>query len=198
MVAHLHGGLLNASELGRAFGVSYHTVQRYLDAIEGHYLIRRLAPYAKNVGKRLVKSPKVYLRDAGILHHLLGIGSGDDLLVDPKRGFSFEGCMIEQIISQFALSKPGTRFSFYRTQAGAEIDLLVESDKETMGFEFKTALSVRRSDASGLRAGLEAGVITQGSVVYLGSERYPVAPAIEALPASTVLSSELAISSVAL
>jgi predicted AAA+ superfamily ATPase len=187
MLAHLHGGLLNASELGRAFGVSYHTVQRYLDAIEGHYLIRRLMPYAKNTGRRLVKSPKVYIRDTGLLHHLLGIRDENELLAHPKRGFSWEGCMIEQLIALFHLSQPGAQFSFYRTQMGAEIDLVVEYGGLARGFEFKTAMSVGKGDASGLRAGLTAGVIHEGAVVYLGSKRYPLAPSIEALPAADLL-----------
>lgn len=187
MLAHIHGGLLNASELGRSLGVSYSTVGNYLDILEGHFLIRRLRPWATNLGKRLVKSPKVYLRDSGLLHYLLGIRSDRDLLQSPRRGASWEGCILEQIIALEKLRYVGSQFWFYRTGAGAEIDLVVERGTQRIGYEFKCATSVARSDASGLKAGLADGVITEGSVVYFGARRFPLAERIEALPAETLL-----------
>jgi predicted AAA+ superfamily ATPase len=187
MVAHLHGGLLNASELGRALGVTYHTVQHYLRVLEGHYLVRRLPSYAANVKKRLVKSPKIYIRDSGLLHHLLGIRCERDLLASPKRGFSWEGCMIEQLVALEQMRRPGRRCFFYRTQAGAEIDLLIDRGAERVGYEFKAAMSVSSSDVSGLRAGLQAGVATKGLVVYMGQRRYPIAQDTEAIGAEELL-----------
>jgi predicted AAA+ superfamily ATPase len=189
MLAHVHGGLLNASELGRALGVNYHTIQHYLDLAEGHYLVRRLPPWSGNLGKRLVKASKVYIRDAGLLHHLLGIAGEPDLLASPKRGFSFEGCLIEQIIVIEQMRGPGASFSFFRTSGGAEIDLVVERASEAVGYEFRSALSVRRADASGLKAGLDAGVIRRGRVVYLGSREFPLAEGIDAVGADALLQS---------
>jgi predicted AAA+ superfamily ATPase len=187
MLAHLHGGLLNASDLGRSLGVSYHTVGSYLDILEGHFLIRRLQPWSANLGKRLVKSPKIYVRDSGLLHYLLGIRNDRDLLQSPRRGASWEGCLAEQIIALEKLHHAGSQFWFYRTHAGAEIDLLIERGGQRIGYEFKCASAVGRSDASGLKAALTDGVIAEGSVVYFGTRRYPLEDHIEALPAETLL-----------
>ena len=189
MLAHLHGGLLNASELGRAFGKNYHTIQNYLNLTEGHYLVRRLPPWSGNLGKRLVKSPKIYIRDSGLLHHLLGIAEELDLLASPKRGFSFESCLIEQIITLEQLRGPGTSFSCFKTSGGAEIDLVVERAAETVGYEFKSAASVGRGDASGLKAGLQDNVIHRGFVVYLGKRDFPLYEGIDAIGAKTLLQS---------
>jgi hypothetical protein len=187
MLAHVHGGLLNASELGRSLGISYHTVGNYLDLLEGHFLIRRLAPWSANLGKRLVKTPKLYVRDSGLLHYLLGIRNDRDLLESPRRGASWEGCLVEQVIALEKLSHVGSQFWFYRTHAGAEIDLLIERGGRRIGFEFKCASSVNRSDAAGLKAGLTDGIITEGAVVYFGTHRYPLDKRIEAVPAEALL-----------
>ncbi len=187
MLAHVHAGLLNASELGRSLGISYHTVGNYLDILEGHFLIRRLAPWSANVGKRLVRSPKLYVRDSGLLHYLLGIRNERNLLESPRRGASWEGCMAEQVIALEKLRSVGSQFWFYRTHAGAEIDLVVERAEQRIGYEFKCASSVSRSDASGLRAGLADGVIGQGAVIYSGPRRYALDDRIEAIPAESLL-----------
>lgn len=188
MLAHVHGGLLNASELGRSLGVTYHTVGSHLDILEGHFLIRRLQPWHSNMGKRLVKSPKLYVRDSGLLHGLLGIRTERDLFQSPRRGASWEGFLVEQIIALEQLMYTGSRFWFYRTQAGAEIDLVIERGGERIGFEFKCGASVSRGDASGLKAGMDDGVVSRGYIVYAGTRRYPVARHIEALPAELLLS----------
>ncbi len=184
MLAHVHGGLLNASELGRSLGVTYHTVGGHLDILEGHYLIRRLPPWHSNLGKRLVKSPKLYVRDCGLLHALLGIRTALDLLRSPRRGASWEGLLVEQAIAGERQKGTDSRFWFYRTQAGAEIDLIVDRGEERIGYEFKCATSTGRADASGLLAGLADGVVTRGLVVYAGSRRYPLTEKIEAVPAA--------------
>lgn len=108
MLAHQHGTLMNSSELGRSLGISYHTINDYLDVLEGHYLIRRIPPYHLNNKKRIVKSPKVYIRDTGVLHYLLGIVNERNLFESPKRGNSFEGLVIEQIITLEKLNHIGT------------------------------------------------------------------------------------------
>jgi len=174
MLAHHHGGLLNTSDLGRSLGVSYHTVSNYLDILEGHYLIRRLPPLHPNIGKRLVKSPKVYIRDSGVLHHLLGISSERNLLESNKRGNSWEGMMIEQVVAMEQLRRPGSEFYFYRTHAGAEIDLIIDRGPDRIGVEFKCALSASQKDFLNLKAGIAGGIIHSGCLVYLGERSYPV------------------------
>ncbi len=190
MLAHNHGGLLNASEFGRSLGVSYHTVCDYLDILEGHYLIRRVPPYHPNIGKRLVKSPKVYVRDTGVLHYLLGITTERNLLESPKYGNSWEGLMIEQIIAQEQLQRAGSQFYFYRTYAGAEIDLIVDRGQERIGYEFKCSASVKRTDWANLKSGIDYNIIHHGFVVYFGNRNYPVTDTISAVGAESYLLNE--------
>ena len=187
MLAHQHGGLLNASDLGRSLGVSYHTIGNYLDLMEGHFLIRRLPPYFPNIKKRIVKSPKIYIRDSGVLHNLVGISSEKSLLESPKRGSSWEGFMIEQIINRQMLEKPGSLFYFLRTHAGAEIDLIIDRGSERIGYEFKCSVSVVKRDWTNLQAGIEQGVIHRGFVVYLGERDFPVTEEIRVVNGENVL-----------
>jgi predicted AAA+ superfamily ATPase len=187
MVANMHGGLLNASSLGKSLGVTYHTVNRYLDIAEGHFILRRLHPWHSNIGKRLVKSPKVYIRDSGIFHSLVGARSQNELLVSPKRGASWEGMMIEQIITLERVQRPGSRFWFYRTATGTEIDLVVDRGSERIGFEFKAALSASKGDISGLLSGIADGVISSGTVVHAGTHAHPLAEGVESKPAEALL-----------
>ena len=133
MLDGLQGELLNASETGRSLGINHHTVNAHLDVLDAHFLIRRLQPYYANIGKRLVKSPKIYIRDAGLLHYLLNIQTDSQLLKSYKRGSSFEGIVIEQIIAHEQLYRPGSRFYFYRTRAGAEVDLIVDHGWHRIG-----------------------------------------------------------------
>ena len=135
MVAHLHGELFNASAIDTSLGVSAPTVARYLDHLAGSLMLRRLEPYRANLGKRLVKSPKVYVRDSGLLHHLLGLHEVNDLLGHPAIGASWEGFVIEQILGQ--LDDGAATVSFYRTAVGAELDLVVERGTRKIGFEIK-------------------------------------------------------------
>lgn len=137
MLAAVHGHPWNASQLGQSLGVSYHTVNRHLDFLEGAFLCRRLHPWHGNIGKRLVKKPKVYWRDSGLLHALLGVAAMDDLLIRPWVGASWEGFVIEQIIT--ALSHrdvPSTPF-FLRTSDQREIDLVIEFGRRRWAFEIK-------------------------------------------------------------
>ncbi len=122
MLSHGNGGIWNAETYARSLGVSAPTVNRYLDYLEGAYLVRRLQPWFANAKKRLVKLPKVYVRSSGILHHLLGIRSWDILQGHPIVGTSWEGYAIEQI---FQLKPVGTEIYYYRTQNGAECDLVL-------------------------------------------------------------------------
>jgi len=197
MLAHVHGNLLNASELGRSLGVTYHTVNRHLDILEGHYLVRRLQPWYANLGKRLVKAPKLYLRDSGVLHYLLGVRTERDLLQSPRRGASWEGLLVEQVIALEQLARAGSQFWFYRTRAGAEVDLVVDRGEERIGLEFKCASSVGHADASGLKAALADNVIHRAILVYAGPRQYPLDDRIEVVPAQELLGHYATISGVA-
>jgi uncharacterized protein len=151
MLAHQHGGLLNTSALGGSLGVSHHTLLRHLDVLESIYLLRRLPPYFRNVGKRLTKAPKAYLRDSGLLHHLLNISTAEELANHPSRGASWEGFVIEDVLRR--LAHPGTQAFFWRTAAGAEIDLVLDRGSERMALEIKAG---RGDDARAVRTLREA------------------------------------------
>ncbi len=187
LLAHHHGGLLNLSEIGRSLGVSYHTARAHLDLLEAHFLIRRLQPYHPNVGKRIAKSPKLYIRDSGMLHHLLGIDSDRGLLASPHCRPSWEGMLIEQITARTQLMHPGIQCYFYRTHAGAEIDLVMVRGEERVGYEFKRAASVGARDWANLRQAVAEGVVSRGIVVYAGPRQFTAAEGIEVVPAETVL-----------
>ena len=187
MIAHSHGGLLNASDFGRSLGISYHTVNKSLDIIEGHFLIRRLPPYYANIGKRLVKSPKLYIRDSGLLHLLLGIHSHEDLFTSPARGRSWEGFMVEQLIAREESTRRGSQFYFYRTHTGTEIDLLIDRGQKRIGYEFKCSSSVSPDDSAGLRQGIAAGIIHEGVVVYPGQRSFPASDTISVVSAEDIL-----------
>jgi uncharacterized protein len=137
MLAHYHGGLLNATKLGQALDVSHGTVRRYLDILEQTFMVRVLRPFEINLKKRLVKSPKVYIRDSGILHSLLEIETMTDLYGHPVFGASWEGWCIEQIAGIMPLWHP----SFYRASSGEEIDLILERGQRRLAFEIKASLS---------------------------------------------------------
>lgn len=139
MLAHGQGGLANASQLGAALGVSFHAVQRHLDVLERIFLLRRLPPYFRNIGKRLVKAPKLYLRDTGLLHHLLNIRTHDELESHPVRGASWETFVIEDVLRREAVAHPDRGAFFWRTAAGAEADLVLEAGGAHTVLEVKTA-----------------------------------------------------------
>jgi predicted AAA+ superfamily ATPase len=134
MVAHSHGQLWNASRLAASFGVSAPTMQHYLEILESTYMVRRLLPLTANFGKRLTKSPKVYIQDSGLLHCLLGIRSVDELYGHPVAGTSWEGWVLEQLVRVLGSA---WRLSFYRTAAGAEVDVVVERGNRRLAFEMK-------------------------------------------------------------
>ena len=191
MLSGQQGGLLNASALGRSLGVSYHTVERALHLVEGHFLVRRLLPYHANIGKRLVKSPKLYLRDSGLLHHLAGITSPAQLDRWAHRGASWEGFVIETLITLETLDRPSSRFWFHRTQTGSEVDLIIDRGQRRLGVEIKVSLTVSPGDVSGLVHAREDGVIHSGVVLYGGHRAFPLTEHIQALPAEPVLRGEM-------
>ncbi|MBW1892502.1 MAG: ATP-binding protein [Deltaproteobacteria bacterium] len=143
MCAHIHGQLLNRSNLGESLGVSHHTINSYTALLEQTYVLRVLQPYHANLKKRLVKSPKIFLRDTGLLHTLLGIQSHNDLLGHPVYGASWEGFVIENIVAAY----PDWKSYFYRSASGAEIDLILVKGQRRIAVEIKVSTSpdVKRS-----------------------------------------------------
>lgn len=183
MLAHYHGQTWNASELGRSFGVSHHVTRRYLDALAATFMVRVLPPYFANLGKRQVKSPKVYLRDSGILHHFLGVNTRRDVERHPKLGASWEGFLVETVIQQ--LGARSRQCHYWATHTGAELDLLVELGGKRLGFEFKrtTAPRVTRS----MREALASLDLTRLDVIHAGEATFQLADRIRALSASHLL-----------
>ncbi len=135
MCAHSHGQVLNSSRLGESMGVSHHTIRNYLGILEQTFMIRQLQPYSANIKKRVIKSPKIYIRDTGILHSLMDIESFDDLMGHTVYGSSWEGFIIENILSEFT----EYRGYYYRTSNGSEIDLILEKGKKRIAVECKAS-----------------------------------------------------------
>lgn len=168
LLAHAQGGLLNLSALAAPLGVSYHTVANMIELLEGVFLVRRLAPYHANVKKRLVKSPKVYVRDTGLVHSLLGMGfTRTELLRHPGVGASFETFCIEQLISHAQLWDAGAEAYFFRTHTGIEIDLLLRVRGRLIPIEVKLGLGA--PEVSGLQRGMAELGLSRGFVVYAGT-----------------------------
>lgn len=178
MLAHNQGGPLNASKLAAGLALSAPTVSSYIDLLVDLLLVRRLRPFHANVKKRLVKSPKIYVRDSGIVHALLGIENHDALAGHPVVGPSWEGFVIENLL---AVAPPRTMASFYRTQAGAEIDLLLEipGKRGPWAIEIKRGLSPRLG--KGFHHAREDVRPERAFVVHPGEERYPVSKEVEAV-----------------
>jgi len=185
MLAHYHGQTWNGSELARALGVSDKTVSRYLDILEGTFMAFRLPPWHANLGKREVKSPKVYVADTGILHSLLGVGGLDDLLAHPKCGASWEGFMLHEVIRRTGAQR-GEVF-FWGVHTGAELDLLIHRGDRRLGFEIKLTRSPKVTPS--MRSAREALGLDQVYVVCHGEgEPWPLAEGITAVPAMCLAS----------
>ncbi len=179
MLAHSHGQLWNGAKIAAALGVSNPTVRHYLDILQDTFIVRQLQPYHANTKKRLIKSPKIYLRDSGILHTLLHLPESDDLLGHPIVGASWEGWVIEQVL---AIMPSTWQASFYRTSAGAEIDLVLERGNERIAIEIKHSLDPR--PGRGFWSALADLGEARAYVIYPGKERYPLAPNVEVVPAT--------------
>lgn len=182
MVGHSHGQLWNASKLAGSMGVSAPAVRRYLDLLDDTFVLRQLTPFHHNTKKRLVKSPKVYVRDSGLLHSLLRIENEAALLGSPHAGASWEGWVIEQIVPLL----PGSWSAhFYRTADGAEIDLLlVPPAGPPIAVEIKLSLSP--SPARGFHTAFADIGCAEGYVIYPGDESYPIGRAVSAVPARAI------------
>lgn len=181
MVAHYHGQTWNGAELSRALGVSQPTVRRYLDALTDALVVRQLTPWFANISKRQVRSPKVYIRDSGLLHRLLGLEDQVGLLGHPKVGASWEGFVIEQLITLLDIRDP----SFWSTQGGAELDLFATFGTSRVGFEIKRTDQPRMTPS--IRSALADLELDHLFVIHAGATRFTFNPNVTAVPASEVL-----------
>jgi predicted AAA+ superfamily ATPase len=179
MLAHLHGNVLNSSDLARSFGVADTTIRRYIETLEATFMVRTLRPYHANISKRQVKAPKVFIADSGVLHTLLDIQTARDLEGHPKVGASWEGFLLETIVSRLGVR--ADQCYFWATHGGAELDLLVVDGRRRRGFEFKrtTAPSVTPS----MRSALADLRLDRLDVVHAGAESFPLGPRIHAISA---------------
>lgn len=181
MLAHLHGQVWNAADPARSLGISEPTVRRYLDVLTQTFMLRQLQPWHQNLGKRQVKSPKLYFRDSGLLHALLGIGDFDALMAHPRSGASWEGFVVEQILR---VAQPDEAY-FWATHNGAELDLLLFKGGRRIGVE------VKRVDAPKITPSMQIALqdlqLDSLYVVYPGERRYRLSERIEAVPIAALL-----------
>jgi predicted AAA+ superfamily ATPase len=191
MLTHVHGSLLNVSDLARSLTESPKTVDHHLDVLEGAFMIRRLPPYFANVQKRLTKSPKVYIRDSGILHFLAGLRRPDQLETWPKRGHSFEGLVIEELIALAKDKIVRPEITFWRTQAGAEVDLLIGDGRRRLAIEIKLGAAVDHHATAGLRQCMKDLDLKQAWIVSRTPDRRSVAPGIELVPWDEIASGKI-------
>lgn len=180
MLAHYHAQIWNAAELARAFGIAESTVKRYLDLLANTFMVRVLPPWSENIGKRVVRTPKVYIADTGFLHALLDTPTARTLQGHPKVGASFEGFALQEVVR--ALHARPEQCYFWATHQGAELDLLVVREGRRRGFEFK------RTDAPGITKSMHVAIRDLGlesvDVVHVGGDTYPLSTKIRALAIS--------------
>jgi hypothetical protein len=181
MMAHYHGQTWNGSELARALAVSAPTVRRYLDALTDALVVRQLPPWMANLAKRQVRSPKIYVRDSGLLHQLLNLSDHHALLGHPKVGASWEGYVIEQLLMLDDVTDP----YFWATHAGAELDLIATVRSERVGIEVKRTAQPRLTPS--IRSALEDLDLDRVVVIHAGEHRFQLAAKVEAVPATEVL-----------
>ena len=181
MLAHYHGQVWNAAEPARSLGVSEPTVRRYLDILSGVFMIRQLIPWHANLKKRQVKAPKIYFRDTGLLHQLLGVRSEKELLSHPKCGASWEGYVIEETIKATAPDE----VYYWATHSGAEIDLVLIKDGRMLGVECKRVDAPRMTPS--MRTAREDLHLEQIAVVYPGKKRYALGDGVAAVPLNSVV-----------
>jgi uncharacterized protein len=176
MLAHYHGQVWNAAEPARSLGVNESTVRRYLDLLDGVFMVRQLLPWHEDLKKRQVKSPKIYLRDSGLLHQFLGIRETGDLFSHPKCGASWEGYIVEGLL---ACIKPDQAY-FWATYAGAEIDLLLFKDGQRIGIEIKRADAPKLTPS--IRTALTDLHLDRLLIFYPGERPYTLAENVKVLP----------------
>lgn len=180
MLAHSHAQIWNASEIARSLAISESSARRYVDLLSDLFMVRQLQPWHANLKKRQVKSPKLYIRDTGLLHHLLGIRTGKELLTHPKYGASWEGYIVEEVIRSV---EPDEEY-FWATHNGAEIDLVLIKDGRKYGVECKRMDAPRLTPS--MRAAIDQLRLNRLSIVYPGTTRYQLAPRISTVPVEAV------------
>jgi predicted AAA+ superfamily ATPase len=178
MLAHYHGQIWKSSEFARSFGVADTTVRRYLDILADTFMVRLLPAWHANLGKRQVKSPKVYFRDTGILHYLLGIRDQKGLENHPRVGASWEGFALEQVVEH--LGAFPEECTFWATHTGAELDLLVARGEQRMGFEVKFNRAPTMTPS--MRSSLKDLRLDKLTVIHAGVDIYPMGDRVEAVP----------------
>lgn len=178
MLAHYHGQVFNAAELGRALGTTAPTIRRYLDLLTSTFVVRQLSPWFENLGKRQVKSPKIYLTDSGLLHTLLGIDDYPELLRHPKIGASWEGFALVEVVRRLGLAWQDCYF--WTAHTGGELDLLAMRGTRRLGFEFKRADAPRTTRS--MHAAIENLKLDRLDVIYPGSRTYALGDRIRAVP----------------
>jgi uncharacterized protein len=182
MMAHYHGQVWNAAEPARSLSIGETTVRRYLDLLTDVFMIRQLPPWFTNIAKRQIKTPKIYFRDSGLLHYLLGIRSMKDLLEHPKSGASWEGYVIEEILR---IAEPDEAY-FWGTHGGAEIDLVLLKDGKMIGVECKRVDAPRLTPS--MRTALSDLGLERILVIYPGIKRYSLDAKVEAIPFEEIIS----------
>lgn len=181
MLAHYHAQLWNGSEMAASLSIAPNTARAYLDALEQTYMIRRLLPWSANLGKRLVKTPKIYFRDSGLFHALCGIRSPTELMTHPKLGASWEGFALEEILHAH---QPDQAW-FYAVHSGSELDLIMESRGRRIGVEFKRADAPQATRS--MHQALADTALDELWVIYPGTRSYPLADHITVLPLTAAL-----------
>ena len=184
MLAHYHGQIWNAAELARAMAVNESTVRRYLDLLTGVFMVRQLPPWFENLGKRQVKAPKVYLRDSGLLHALLGISNQRDLEHHPKVGASWEGYAVEEVLKAL---RPDDAY-YWATYNGAEIDLVIFKNGRRIGVECKRADAPTITPS--MRIALDNLKLDELQVVYPGEKRYTLSKGVEVAPLAEMVNAK--------
>lgn len=184
MLAHYHGELWNGHELARSFGVTAPTVRNYLDILVSTFVVRQLRPWHENLSKRQVKSPKIYVRDSGLLHTLLRIQSSEELLRHPKLGASWEGFALDAVAVR--LGAEPSQCYFWRTQAGAELDFLVVAGGHKWGFEFKRTVAPKMTRS--MHIALDDLGLDRLDIVHAGERTFPLREGVRALALSRLQS----------
>ena len=187
MLAHYHGNILNTSELGRAIGVSHTTIKKYIDILVGTFMVRELKPWYENISKRQVKQSKIYLRDSGLLHYLLGVFDKNNLQQHPKIGASWEGFALEELIRKLELDAEDCYF--WATHQGAELDLLTYKYGKKRGYEFKY------QDAPGMTKSLYSVLdslnLEKIYIIYPGAKNYRIHENVEVVAIENLMQSDL-------
>ena len=187
LLAHAHGGLWNSSRIAGSLGTNYHTVNRYLDILEQAFVVRRLLPFLPNLGKRLTKSPRVYLRDTGLLHYFVGVQTRDQLDVSPYRGASWESFVIEHLAAAAERETPGAQVFFFRSATGTEVDLVIQRGEDILPFEVKTHSSPGKDSLKGISSFMRELGLAKGYVVARTADDYSLGGGVRVLAAKKLL-----------